>query len=191
MSFESDWFFLRAALPDLQEYILSSELYWTLHSPRNIPGGVRLPQLTLGSLLLAEKRLTALPLADVQQAELEDSTRKIHHVRSEWRANWGLKAAHEFRSRLNLWRQYLGELRDEARTNAQSYPSQVRSRAILHLLPSEMIESVPADENDLLSILDQILRGISRSGPFVWEPEMASGFPEEDYWFLYVRFDLS
>jgi hypothetical protein len=183
MAFDSDWAFLRAAVGDLREYILSAELYWTLRPVQRHS----IPQLTIGSLLLSQARLAALKLEAHQESELADLSRQIHAVREEWRANWGLKAGREFGSRLNLWQQYIRELRGDVRRNVSAYPSQVRARAILRLLRSELTDPVPQNEEDTLTMLDQILRGVTNPGPFVWEPEVEDGFPQEGFWFLYVE----
>jgi len=182
MPFESDWAFLRTALPDLQEYILSSDLYYPLRAS----GGVRIPQLTLGNLLLSQTRLMALSLDEQRTAELASISQRINDIRSEWRTNWGIKAGREFGSRLNLWQQYIRELRSDPRQQANYYATEVRNRAILRLLRPELTEPVPNDEEDLQAMLDQILRGLTKPGPFVWEPELAGGFPAEGFWFLYV-----
>jgi hypothetical protein len=63
-------------------------------------------------------------------------------------------------------------------------------RAILQLLRSERVEPVSLNEEELLTMLDQILRGITRPGPFIWEAELADGFSREDFWFLYVAFQV-
>lgn len=185
MAFERDWLFLREALPDLRNYILSSDLYWPLRT--NAPGGFRLPQLTIGTLVLSQARLGALGLIGQQEVELAEISRHINDVRQEWRTNWGNKASHEFRSRINLWQQYLRELRGDLGRNASIYPNEVRLRAILRLLRAEVNELTP-DQQEQLRMLDQILRGISQSGPFVWEKELANGFPKEGFWFLYITF---
>jgi hypothetical protein len=179
---EPDWAFLRAAVGDLREYILSAELYWTLRPVQR----QSIPQLTIGSVLLSQARLAALQLNGPQESELSDLSRQIHAVREEWRANWGQKAGREFGSRLNLWQQYIRDLRGDLRRNVSAYPSQVRARAILRLLRSELTGPVPQNEEDTLTMLDQILRGLTRPGKFVWEPEAEDGFPEEGFWFLYL-----
>lgn len=185
MAFESDWIFLRTALPDLQSYVLSNELYWTLRPPARSPGGVQLPQLTIGNLLLSQARLAALPLTGDQQAEFEKLRAGIQAVRTEWRANWGRKADQEFASRLNLWQQYLRELRGDARPSASFYAREVRQRVILELLQSETSSGLPAHGLDQLKMLDGLLKGAGRPGPFVWEPEIAGGFDQKTFWFLY------
>ena len=186
MAFESDWIFLRAALPDLQAYVISSELYWTLRPASRTPSGAQAPQLTLGNLLLSQARLAASNLSAGEQAELAELQRGFAAVREEWRANWGRKADQEFHSRLNLWQQYLRELRGDAHPSPVFYAREVRQRAILHLLLSEMSSGVPAHEQGQLTMLDGNLRGVGRSGPFVWEPELAGSFDPAEFWFLYL-----
>ena len=184
MAFESDWAFLRAALPDLRDYILSNDVYYTLRPV----SGARIPQLTIGNLLLSQARLSALNLEAQQEDELAKIAQGIHQVREEWRSNWGIKAGKEFSSRLNLWQQYIRELRGDARRTGGTYPSEVRQRAILRLLTAELSQPLSTSEQEMLTMLDQILRGITKPGPFVWEPELEDGFPAEGFWFLYVQF---
>ena len=186
MAFEGDWVFLKTAVPELRDYILSSEIYWTLRPVDRAPGGVQVPQLAIGSLLLSLVRLSALDLADGAQNELAQLQYVVDAVRSEWRANWGRKAEKEYRSRLNLWQQYLRELRGDARPSAVFFAREVRNRAILQLLSTELTGAVPDSDQEQLDMLDNILRGLSRPGAFVWEPELAGGFGQATYWYLYL-----
>lgn len=188
MTVEGDWAFLEAALPELQPYILSNDLYRPLRLTAPTPGSVQTPQLSIGSLLLSQVRLSALVLPAGQAGRLVEISHSIDQVRQEWRSNWGKKAGREFTSRLNLWQQYLRELRgDKGRQNAY-FANEVRQRAILTLLQPEILEALPAHEVDQLTLLDTLLRGLSQAGPFVWEPELADGFSPEKYWYLYIRF---
>jgi hypothetical protein len=182
MTIESDRTFLEAAVPDLQAYVLSNELYWPLRLPARGPEAVRTPQLTIGNVLLSLKRLSAGP------AEVPAVGTAIQKVRDEWRSNWSRKAAHEFSSRLNLWQQYLRELRGEREKKDASFAYEVRQRAILYLLTAEVLEGIPAEESEQLTMLDQVLRGLTGEGSFIWEPEVASAFPQDSYWFLYRSF---
>jgi len=186
MSFQSDWEFLRDAVPDLQRYVISADLYWPLRLTAATPGSIRTPQLTIGSLVLSLKRLSALDHSGQQQAELSEITAQIEQVRQEWRANWAKKAAQEYGSRLNLWQQYLRELRDDPRQQANFYANEVRHRAILQLLQSEMLDSHPQNEVEQLVMHDAILRGLTKPADFVWESEVKSAFSRELFWFLWV-----
>ncbi len=186
MAFENDWVFLQAALPGLREYILSQDIYRPVALPARAPRGVQLPQLTIGNPLLSQARLSALVLDDEQRAELAGIARQLERARNEWRVHWGRKAAREYSSRLNLWSQYLRDLRADLRANAAFYPNEVRHRAILRLLVPEMLEGIPQNEVEQINQFDEILRGLTQPGPFVWEPEAESAFPWDGFWFLHV-----
>lgn len=185
MAFENDWAFLRAALPELQNYILSRDVYRPLVQPARTPGSVQIPQLTIGNLLLSQARLAAHSSTEEQPAELVQIARQIEQERSTWRSNWAKKAAREYTSRLNLWGQYLSELRNDPRAHAAFYPNEVRQRVILRLLETELLGDKPQIEVDQLNLLDGILRGLTQPGPFIWEPGVEPAFPHDVFWFLY------
>ncbi len=185
MNLDSDRQFLREALPDLRDYILSSDLYWPLKT--SSAGGIHLPQLTIGNLLLSQARLAALRGAGQPDEDLAEIIRQINQIRQEWRVNWGNKASREFSSRLNLWQQFLRELRPDPQRSAPVYAAQVRMRVILQLLAPEVID-LPVEWQEQLGMFDQILKGLTRPGPFVWEADLASSFAQADFWFLYVTF---
>ena len=182
ISLEADWAFLRAAMPDLRKYVLSNELYWSARAV----GGARIPQLTIGNLLLAQARLSAADLTAPEKEERASLAGQARAVREEWRANWGQKAAREFGSRLNLWQQYLRELRGDPRAQDRYYAREVRNRAILQLLAPEALPDIPNSEKEQLAMLDTLARGLTRPGAFVWEEALQRGFPVQEFWFLYV-----
>lgn len=182
---KSDWAFLRTALPDLQQYILSKDLYWPLRLTAATPGSRQTPQLTIGNLALSRARLAGSELSDIEKSELAEIAAAIAKVRDEWRANWARKAAAERASRLNLWQQYLRELRSDPRQQKAYYANEVRQRAILDLLEPELLDGAPPNEVEQLAMLDSILRGQTEPGAFVWEPEVAGGFSADRFWYLY------
>jgi hypothetical protein len=179
---ETDLLFLREAVIDLQAYIFSQDVYWPLRSKTP----ARLPQLTIGSLALAQARLSAAPLKPEQAKELEGLSARIQQVREEWLANWRKKGEREFASRLNLWQQYLRDLRGDARRHAPFFAREVRTRAILQLLVAQDSIVNAGEHAEQLAALDQVLRGVTQPGPFVWEEEVAPAFPPGSFWFLYL-----
>jgi hypothetical protein len=187
MEYESDLLFLHEALPDLQEYILSSEIYWRLAvgSSRN-----KLPQLTIGNLALSLARLEAAAQTGEMKAEFDQLKQQIQQLRSAWLANWRVKGGREFGARLNLWQQYMHELRGDPSGQWVFYSTEVRKRAILTLLNVGDHADISGTQNDQLAMLDQILRGLTQPGPFVWEKELSDGFPEDTFWFLYVSINV-
>jgi len=152
--------FLEAGISELQDYLLSKELYATL------PGSFTLPRLTLGGLLLARQRLG--PQADSLAAQMDA-------IRSKWRVAWDAKARYEVRARSDLWKNYLIDYRESPKSYRDEYPQQVRYRAMLTLFGEE--------SNDF----DGMVKAAFIPGDFVWEKECAERFPRELFWFLFGK----
>ena len=168
---EEDLRFLKEAVPQLQDYLLSNEMYWPLSGS--------LPRLTPGSLLLTLARLHADSAVDIQRLDAQ-----VAIVRTKWRAALEKKAARELANRLRLWSQFLSDYIDAPDQNLESYRTEVRGRAILQLLLAELPD---APESKALADLDDVLRSRLVPGEFLWEPELQSIFPSSDFWFLYGR----
>jgi hypothetical protein len=180
---ESDLLFLREAEKDLREYILAKDLFWPLQGQARAASEGQLPPLTLGNLALSQARLTASQLPMKQAAEFAQLSERVAQIREEWLANWRLKEEREIGARLNLWQQYLRDLRSDPRQHAPFYAREVRTRVILELLDGGQAKD---EYKEQLRMLDQILRGLSQPGSFIWEAEIAAGFPRERFWFLFV-----
>ena len=157
---DQDLQYLDAGLRELQDYLLSKELYWILSDSSS------LPRLTLGGLLLARQRLGSR--ANSQAAQIEA-------IRSKWRTAWDAKASHEVRARGDLWKNYLQDYRESPESNIGEYPQQVRNRAMLALLGEK---SDPFDE---------FVKSVFVSGDFIWEKECADKFPRDAFWFLFGK----
>ncbi len=182
--FEGDRAFLKAAVDELESYLLSPQLYWPLTlRGHGADGGI--DQLTIGNLLLVLKRLQALPPSE--QGDLTFLSEKVQDLHTRWQANWSRKAGQEFSARLKLWQNFLNDLFKNIGRNASGYPNAARWRAILQLLRSDA-DNLNPSENDLMVLLDRRLTVVSIPGPFIWEPEVQSSFPIEPYWFLYIEF---
>ena len=158
--------YIETALPELQTYLLSDTLFYPLTYP--------LPRLTLGGLLLAQRRLHAYE--DASSLDL-----RLDTLRSKWCVAWEKKAIQEFETRLTLWRNYLDDCREEEAL-LENYAREVRWRVMLGLLSAEL----PADSSEL-NALDQRLRTKFRMGEFIWDEALVSEFSQDDYWFLYGK----
>ncbi|MCX8025504.1 MAG: hypothetical protein N3A60_09905 [Thermanaerothrix sp.] len=183
---DKDLAFFQAAVPDLEDYILSPVLFWPLNLRIGHPIPEDLNRLTIGNLLLAQARLTAYPWPESQHRQLTHLTQQIQHIRERWQANWQKKAAQEIPTRLNLWKQALAEVFD-ASTPASSaiWAHQVRHRAILHFLFQE-VPTVESGHGEMLTALDQRLRSLKPLNGFLWEAEIQAAFPPDTFWFLYI-----
>lgn len=184
-SVEYDFGYFTAAITILEKYLLSNDLYWSLadNPPRGEPA---YPQLTLGNLLLVHARLKARNLAIHQQIELEKLDTQLEAVAAKWRQAWGKKATREFSARLRLWRDFLEELRSDLDNHADRYIYEVGRRVQLALL-ADQTSDIPEPERELLAGLDRILEAIFVPGKFIWDQDLAYGFPNPPFWYLYGR----
>jgi hypothetical protein len=184
-SVEYDLRYLRAGVPLLEQYLMSNEVYWPV-GVKAPAGETPYPRLTLGGLLLAQKRLHAQELDANQRSELAALDEEMDGVRSRWRVAWGSKASADFKARLRLWRDFLEEYRKDKNNNADRYPYEVSRRVLLQLVRPDADNLEQADR-DVLAGLDSLLRAFVEPGQFIWEPKLESGFPHSDYWYLYGR----
>ena len=159
--------YLEAALSELKDYLLSDTLFYPLMG--------NLPRLTIGGLLLAQKRL------DVENLGTHLDP-KLAAVKNKWRAAWAKKAAQELDARLNLWRNYLNDYRANPEAHAENYQYEIRWRVMVELLTKE-VDQIPEE----ISALDGLLRTKFILGEFVWEENLQSQFPQDEFWFLYGR----
>lgn len=188
---EYDLRYLKAGVEELEQYLLSSQLYWPVHviTPT---GGTPYPRLTPGELLLAREKLRAYSLsaeyknevASPVRAEIDRLERDFETIRLKWRINWGKKSAQDFSARLFLWRNFLGEYRKVPDDQAPFFAYEVRSRVIMQLLEPEAVD-IPVAELDMRKGLDTLLRAILLSGEFIWEAALEPGFSKAEYWYLY------
>ena len=156
--------YLEIGLETLEAYLLSDEIYYPMTSP--------LPSLTVGGLLLAQRRLHAYENASPLDFRFDT-------LRTKWRANWEKKATKELRTRLRLWGNYLNEYRHNEEL-ADYYANEVRLRVMIGLLVAEL--DIEPEE---LIVLDQLLRSQFRGGGFIWDEPLMNVFSRDDFWFLY------
>lgn len=166
-SISSQTSFLREAIPQLEDYLLSNEIFWNAGSGQ---------QLTLGNVLLAKEYLEGI-------GEFNDpEAKQLAAIKAEWRSAWEKKAEREFGARLRQWTQYLQELAEHPDRHASYYCTEVRVRMLLELLAQE----TPSARSQLATT-DSRLRGLSTAGDFVWGKGAEKAFSKSKYWFLWVK----
>ncbi len=184
-SFAYEFRYLQAGVSTLERYLLSDDLYWAIDA-RASWGEPTYPNLDLGNLLLSLVRAEAYSKDLVQDAEFAEVKSRIEACRSRWQVAWERKAMRCFTARLNLWRDYLEDYRRNAVDNLDRYAYEVRHRVMLHLLGKE-VRYVRAAEQQLLHALDLLLEAVFVPGEFIWHVELAKGFPQETYWYLWGK----
>lgn len=171
-SIEIDREFLEAGIQEMEDYLLSSQLYWPLSTRKR-----GLPRLTIGGLLLANARLEA---DGESRANL---LTRLAEIRARRQVAWEKKTNHEVKARCRLWQEYLTDYRHNPEGYADAFPQEVRNRATLDLLLAELY--TPPAEHEIVIHLDDLLREYFMPGTFVWDPGLQAGFPREVYWYLY------
>lgn len=176
--------YLAAGLGELKNYLLAKELFWPLNlAPSH--GKPTSPKLTPGNLLLSFARMNAyhggMKLNARQENELFKLEKEFETQRRKWAVAWGKKVDHEFNSRFRQWGLYLNEVVRDANAHAPYYGTEVRLRVLLELLQDELEQKPEAD----LTVLDGGLRPYFTPGDFIWDEDLAVGFPGEKYWYLH------
>jgi len=182
---EYDLRYLKAGIEQLESYLLSSDVYWSIGT-RAPAGETPYPQLTIGGLLLARLRAQSSIKTSSQQVELEELSGRLNDLRTRWRVAWEGKASKEFPARLNLWKNFLEEYRANPETQYDRYKYEVTRRVMLQLLGAET-DNIPQAQRDLLASLDLLLHTVLVSCEFIWDVSLAASFPQEQYWYLYGR----
>lgn len=180
---EYDLHYLQAGITSLEEYLYSDEVYWPIQAV-SPPGQPPFPQLTLDGLLLADARLRARQLSMKDQARFQQLENELQTIRVKRRVAWEQKATRNFKARLTLWRNFLEEYREDQEAHVDRYPYEVTRRVQLVLLVEDARQRTAA-EDDLLALLDQVLVSYLLPGDFIWDQDLAPGFPPSIYWFLY------
>jgi hypothetical protein len=184
-SAEYDLQFLAAGLEELENYLLTTDIYRVL-SIRAPFGQKAYPPFTLGWMLLSRIRAQIRAETPTQHTQFEQISSDIDFTKTNWRSAWGRKAAVEFSARLNLWRDFLMEFRKNPEGNIDRYDYEVNRRVLLELLQSEMDQNNDA-ELDALSSLDLMLRAIFENGEFILDDDMKIAFSRPEYWYLYGK----
>ncbi|HWQ04965.1 MAG TPA: hypothetical protein VN452_06385 [Longilinea sp.] len=184
-SVDVDRAFLESSLTELPEFVLSKEIYWPIGIQPNRIFASNLPQLSIGNIRLASARLVAGKDSG-KDAQLISA---IDQVFTQWRSNWAKKAALEYSSRLNLWKDRLAELISDP--SQAIYRYEIRLRVILDLLQDDLLLEPSQTQVDLLAGLDARLQASTILSEFIWDPDIQDGFPKERFWYLYRSLKLS
>lgn len=178
-TFVYDQRYVENALDELETYLLSDSLFWTIHIPAtsNQPG---YPKLTIGNLLLSIKRLKSHSTTHAQQAKTTRIENRLYAISKHWRAAWGKKVKKEFVSRLRQWGNYLTELDQNPEKHAPYYATEIRWRLLLDLLAGEIQDTTAA-----VNSYDPLLHTYFVPGEFIWDDEDREAFPKDPFWYLY------
>jgi hypothetical protein len=183
VSFIYDLRYLQAGAEILEDFLLSQDIYWPvgIQAP---PGETPYPQISLGGLALAEARAQAHIQNPDESKQLRRALDQIEISRGRWRGAWGSKAAHEMNARLNQWRTFLEDYRENPQANYDRYRYEVFRRVIIALLATQTDRMRDA-EQEMLDGLDVVVKALLVSGEFIWGEDLQRAFPRDPFWYLY------
>ncbi len=184
-SAEYDLGYLEAAVELLQSYLLSTEIYWKMNA-NSPPGEPGFPSLTLGALLLSIHRIQSRQLSSSQETRKIKVENNIHQNQMKWRSAWGNKAREEYRSRLDLWRNYLEDFRQDPPGHFDRFRYEVSRRVMLDLL-ARKADKIPDTQLQMPAGLDRVLEGLMVPDDFIWDESLEAGFSAENYPYLYLN----
>jgi len=187
LDIERDLVFVEEMATDLEPYLLSKTLYWSLNVRRSARHN--LLKGTLGGMLIRAHKLSTLreSLTPDQRQRLHDAQSQIEQELTHWAVQTGQKATREVKARLNSWGAYLQECQSNARQYESEYPQQAEGRTILEFLFAYTDDDpASAAAHARLARLDGLLKSMSRAHEFVWDEALIPAFPRERFWWLYV-----
>jgi len=169
-----DYLFYEQGVPELQDYLLSNELYW------NLTGQDR---LTIGGLLLARLKMEHVIFPGAEWDTIRNLDDQLGEIKEHWMIAWNNKVKREIGSRLRLWSEFLSDYWSSPDEFADGYTQEVKKRVILKLLEIEIGGKFP--EQEQLASLDSRLHTKLIPGRFIWPDDQVENFNETEYWFLY------
>lgn len=167
----------------LTPYVYEDELYGQM------PGN--LPKLTVGGLLMRLHRLNAIrnSLSPDQQQMLTNAQNKLNDVRRDWRVAYEGKIKREFNARITSLNQFLNESIDNPKLFGENFAAEAEKRAIVQALMDEAasINFMVDEMRGAVTTLDNKLHRYLEQGDFIWDGRLKSAYPQDKYWFLYVK----
>lgn len=185
---ERDLSQLERMTANLPDYLRGAALYMPV-------GGFfrasTMPQLTLGTLLLRRRRLSALrsSLKRAQASRLDVALQLHDQARAEWTRHYERKLKQEVPSRLKVMRAFFADCSESPRDCAPAYPVEALRRTLVQEILLAMDE-FGYDASELASPLrqtDVALRRILCAGDFIWSQQLATVYPPDPFFWLYGR----
>lgn len=184
----SEWAVIKAALPELEPFLFSGEIYWPLSFAQNehLPKGFN-PRLSAGRLMLAIHILSFFSLQDAEIARLiSPDLEKIRQLLNDWKSNWTNKALKEYTARMRQWKSTINEIHAGHLSQAE-YSTQVQIRLLISLLRESAGTNIDPALIQELTAADQILKSYTSGNDFIWNSQLEDAFPEDRYWYLFRR----
>lgn len=179
---------LKEMVEVFDDFILADRLYRTLlvHTAE----GDRQPTMSAGRFLMSIRHLEheRQKLTHEERSALDSAQSRLETIRIHLSARYLDKLLHELRGQVSSWRWFLDDCLSGSGGCEEIYPGDVRSRVRIELLLEELEQLGAESVNETriqVATQDSRLRAIWLPGPFIWQDENPSAYPEKEFWFLY------
>ena len=180
----------RVLAQGLEDYVRGDRLYGSAGGGL-FSTAADMPSLTIGQLLLRLRRLQALEsqMTPEQKAILTEAEAEHDRVRKEWAVHYGDKIRDEAAARLRSLEAFFAESADAPEACAEAYLPEALGRTILHEIVTALnrYNMADVDFDRSLAQRDTQLRRFTEPSDFLWSETLRPVYPEETYWWLYVR----
>lgn len=184
---QEDLAVVRAMVEELQDYVLGDQVYRTLVIPTE--HGQERVQSSGGDLLARLHKLHGQEalLTPEERRQLAELERQVEDITHRFREPWRALLVRELKARLNSLKWYLDEYEADPRSGRVNYPFEIRNRQRIAEIWKALQEDPPPGLADQIAAVDQRLRRVTVAAPFVWDDRVRAVYPQDEYWYLYVR----
>ena len=172
----------------LPDYLKGSELYGNIGGGLFVSGTA--PKLTVGALLMRERRLTELRLSltDSLQQRLQQARITHEQVRHNMAAQYTGKMERELGSRLSAMDRFFEECAESPDLCPRIYQPEVLRRTISEELYGVLNETHHVSDalESRRRRVDNRLRRTVKPAEFVWDDRLKPVYSERVYWWMYM-----
>ena len=188
-SIDRDLMEARLMAEGLENYLRQDELYGSVDGWYSTDPAI--PSVTIGGLLLRLSRLQRLEsqMSSSQMATLTEIEALHDITRERLTGRYHEKVVNEAGSRLRALEAFFADCEDDPEACADSYLPEAQRRTIVEEIVRALKKyNLPViDLDDTLRRRDMTLRRYTKPAPFVWSTDLQAVYPQEAYWWLYVR----
>jgi hypothetical protein len=176
-----------AMTAELENYIVADEVYRTVIV--RTPEGDQNLRMSGGDLLARFHRLhnETEALTPGERQRLDAAQQRADATIYSLKTRFHQRLQREMKARLDSLRWYLDELGEDKQAAAGNFPFEMRNRQRIEEIVKRLGNDVPEELKTQLLQTDRRIRQVGRSAGFTWDPRVQHIYPQETYWYLYMR----
>ncbi len=169
----------------LEYYLIEGEIFRTVVSPA--AHGYERYTMSAGELLALLHDLDAQrnQLLQDQRQRVNELQSKVQAITKRLSTRYRQLLEREIISRLDSLNWFLNDCQDDMRKCRELYHSEIRNRQRIEEILQAWKQGIPVSVSDRVERIDERVRQMTESTPFIWAEEEKSRFPQDPYWYLY------